>query len=47
MQIFKGTVNPKSKNIFFFLPVVLFINLDSFGVSCLDLEVEISALSPM
>ena len=38
----------KSKYIFSLLPVVLFINLDSFGVSCPVLEtsaVEISVFS--
>ena len=43
---FKGTVH-KIKNTSF-LPVVLFITLDSFGVSCRVLEisaVEISAFS--
>ena len=32
---FKGQFTPKSKCIFFLLPLVLFINLDSFGMSCL------------
>ena len=44
----KGQFIPNQKYILFLLPVVLFINLDSFGVSCLVLEisaVEISALS--
>ena len=45
----KGTVHPKIKNTcFFLLPVVVFIRIDSFGVSCLVLEisvVEISAFS--
>ena len=39
---------PKSKNHIFLLSVELFISLDSFGVSCLVLEilaVEISAFS--
>ena len=46
---FKGTVHFKIKKyILFLLPVVLFINLDSFGVRCLVLEisaVEISVFS--
>ena len=44
--VLKGAVHPKiQKYIFFLLPVVLFINLDSFGMSCLVLEIfgEISA----
>ena len=44
---FKGTVHPKIKK-YFLLPVVLLINLDSFGVSCLVLgisAVEISVFS--
>ena len=47
---YKGTVQIFNYsiyiNIFFLLPVVLFISLDSFGVSCLVLEIsaiEISA----
>ena len=43
--VFKGTVQ---KYIYFLLPVVLFINVDGFGVSCRVLEisaVEISAFS--
>ena len=44
---FKGTVPPQNQNyVFCLLPVVLFISLDCFGVSCLVLEispVEISA----
>ena len=35
----EGTVNPKSKIQAFLLPVELFINLDSFGVGCLVLEI--------
>ena len=43
----KGAVHPKIKNIFF-LSVQIFINPDSFGLSCLVLEIssiEISAFS--
>ena len=37
----KGTIHPKIKKyIFFLLLVVLFISLDSFGVSCLVLEIS-------
>ena len=41
-------INPNSASIFFLSPVVLFINLDSFGVSCLVFEIsaiKISAFS--
>ena len=37
--ILKGQFTLKSKYICFLLPVALFINLDCFGVSCLDLEI--------
>ena len=42
----KGTAHPKIKTIFFFLPVVLFISLDSFGVSCLVLEISAIEIYP-
>ena len=46
----KGQCVPKSTiDILFLLPVVLFINLDCFSVSCLVLEIstiKISALLP-
>ena len=48
-NIFKGTIHPKIKNTYY-LHVVLFISLDSFGVSCLVWEIsaiEISAFSLM
>ena len=47
-SMLKGQFTPKKKYIFSLFPVELFINLDSFGVSCLVSEisaVEISAFS--
>ena len=36
-----GDSSPQNqKDIFFLLPIVLFISLDSFGVSCLVLEIS-------
>lgn len=38
VSVLKGTVHPKMKNkMFVLLPVVLFIHIDCFGVSCLVL----------
>ena len=48
VQMLKGQFTPNQKYMFYLLPVEIFINLDSFGVSCLVLEisaVEISAFS--
>ena len=43
---FKFTVHPQNQRyIFFLLPVVLFIILDSFGVSCPVLEISAIEMS--
>lgn len=39
----KGTVHPKVKNTLFLIPVVLFVHLKCFGVSCRFLEILVVA----